>query len=105
MVWMRRQSIRPCSLVGSSSNAPVASRFPIDRAERLEGFRCIRFHRHQVVSVVDFDDAAGQLLRYSNADQFVNERSYRIQRLINYINDIYSFYRIDLSRVWNRFPE
>ena len=32
---------------------------PIDRAERLVGFRCIRFHRHQVVSVVGFDDAAG----------------------------------------------
>ena len=34
---------------------------PIDRAERLEGFRCIRLHRHQIVSVVDFDDAAGGL--------------------------------------------
>ena len=32
---------------------------PIDRAERLVGFRCIRLHRHQVVSVVGFDDAAG----------------------------------------------
>ena len=39
---------RPCRL-------PV----PIDRAERLEGFRCILLHRHQVVSVVAFDDAAG----------------------------------------------
>ena len=29
MVWMRRHSIRPCSLVGSSSNAPVASRFQL----------------------------------------------------------------------------
>ena len=32
---------------------------PIDRAERLVGFRCIRLHRHQVVSVVAFDNAAG----------------------------------------------
>ena len=32
---------------------------PIDRAERLVGFRCIRLHRHQLVSVVAFDNAAG----------------------------------------------
>ena len=32
---------------------------PIDRAERLVGFRCILLHRHQVVSLVSFDDAAG----------------------------------------------
>ena len=38
---------------------PCRIAVPIDRAERLEGFRCIRLHRHQVVSVVDFDDAAG----------------------------------------------
>ena len=38
---------------------PCRIAFPIDRAERLEGFRCIRLHRHQVVSVVAFDDAAG----------------------------------------------
>ena len=37
----------------------LSSTLPIDRAERLEGFRCIRLHRHQVVSVVGFDDAAG----------------------------------------------
>ena len=38
---------------------PCRIAVPIDRAERLEGFRCIRLHRHQVVSVVGFDDAAG----------------------------------------------
>ena len=38
---------------------PCRIAVPIDRAERLVGFRCIRLHRHQVVSVVDFDDAAG----------------------------------------------
>ena len=38
---------------------PCRIAVPIDRAERLEGFGCIRLHRHQVVSVVDFDDAAG----------------------------------------------
>ena len=37
----------------------LSSTLPIDRAERLEGFRCIRLHRHQVDSVVAFDDAAG----------------------------------------------
>ena len=31
---------------------------PIDLAERLVGFRCILLHRHQVVSLVSFDDAA-----------------------------------------------
>ena len=31
---------------------------PIDFAERLEGFRRIRLHRHQVVSIMGFDDAA-----------------------------------------------
>ena len=38
---------------------PCRVAVPIDRAERLEGFRCILLHRHQVVSVVAFDDAAG----------------------------------------------
>ena len=38
---------------------PCRIAVPIDRAERLVGFRCIRLHRHQVVSVVGFDDAAG----------------------------------------------
>ena len=37
---------------------PCRIAVPIDRAERLVGFRCIRLHRHQVVSVVGFDDAA-----------------------------------------------
>ena len=37
----------------------LSSTLPNDRAERLEGIRCIRLHRHQVVSVVAFDDAAG----------------------------------------------
>ena len=37
----------------------LSSTLPIDCAERLVGFRCIRLHRHQVVSVVGFDDAAG----------------------------------------------
>ena len=37
----------------------LSSTLPIDRAERLVGFRCIRLHRHQIVSVVGFDDAAG----------------------------------------------
>ena len=49
----------PCSLVGFFLECPCRIAVPIDRAERLEGFRCIRLHRHQVVSVVDFDDAAG----------------------------------------------
>ena len=39
---------RPCRLA-----------VPIDRAKRLEDFRCILLHRHQVVSVVAFDDTAG----------------------------------------------
>ena len=38
---------------------PCRIAVPIDRTERLEGFRCILLHRHQVVSVVAFDDAAG----------------------------------------------
>ena len=38
---------------------PCRFAVPIDRAERLVGFLCIRLHRHQVVSVVAFDDAAG----------------------------------------------
>ena len=38
---------------------PCRIAVPIDRAERLVGFRCIRLYRHQVVSVVAFDDAAG----------------------------------------------
>ena len=59
MVWMRRHSIRPCVLVGSSSGAPGTSLFQLINAERLEGFRCILLHCHQVVSVVAFDDTAG----------------------------------------------
>ena len=38
---------------------PCCIAVPIDRAERLVGFRCIRLYRHQVISVVAFDDAAG----------------------------------------------
>ena len=38
---------------------PCRIAVPIDRAERLVSFRCIRLHRHQVVSVMGFDDAAG----------------------------------------------
>ena len=38
---------------------PCRIAVPIVRAEYLENFRCIRLHRHQVVSVVVFDDAVG----------------------------------------------
>ena len=38
---------------------PCRIAVPIDRSERLEGFRCIRLHRHQVASLVAFDDTAG----------------------------------------------
>ena len=38
---------------------PCRIAVPIDRAERLVGFRCLRLHHHQVISVVAFDDAAG----------------------------------------------
>ena len=38
---------------------PCRIAVPIDRAERLVSFPCIRLHRHQVVSVVALDDAAG----------------------------------------------
>ena len=45
----------------SFARGSLNSTLPIDRAERLVGFRCIRLRlrRHQVVSVVAFDDAAG----------------------------------------------
>ena len=38
---------------------PCRIAVPIVRVEHLENFRCIRLHRHQVVSVVVFDDAVG----------------------------------------------
>ena len=61
----QRRHGRDASAVSSSMSfgdffleRPCRFAVPIDHAERLEGFRCILLHRHQVVSVVAIDDAA-----------------------------------------------
>ena len=59
MVWMRRAFNASMCFGDFLLERACRIAVPIDRAERLEGFRCIRLHRHQVVSVVGFDDAAG----------------------------------------------
>ena len=51
--------MRPCALVYSSSYDPVASRSQLIVSRVANVSRRIRLHRHQIIGLVGFDDAAG----------------------------------------------